>query len=45
MENYEITPEIVQNEYNRGLQFNNGIELYDCVEVNENFFIGKRLPM
>lgn len=45
MESYEITPEIVQNEYDRGLQFNNGIELYDCVEVNENFFIGKCLPM
>lgn len=42
MESYELTPQIVADEYDNGLQFNNGIELYDCVEVNENFFIGKQ---
>ena len=42
MEKVELTPEIVYDQYDRGLQFNNGIELYDCVETNENFFIGKQ---
>ena len=32
-------------EYAAGVNFNSGIDLYDCVETNENFFIGKGLPM
>lgn len=40
-----ITPERVSKEYNAGLDFNNGIDLYNCVQTNENFFIGERLPM
>ena len=42
MEKYRPTPEKVSNEYEAGLQFNNGISFYDCVNVNENFFIGKQ---
>ena len=42
MEKYRPTPEKVSNEYEAGLQFNNGISFYDCVSVNENFFIGKQ---
>lgn len=41
----DISPQTVANEYNSGVRFNTGIDLYDCVETNENFFIGKRLPM
>lgn len=36
------TPELVSREYDRGLTFNHGIQLYDTVETNENFFIGKQ---
>ena len=42
MKKFEPTPQRVSNEYNAGLQFNNGIQLYDCVDTNENFFIGKQ---
>lgn len=41
----EMTPQKVSLEYEAGLKFNNGIELYDSVNTNENFFIGKALPM
>ena len=42
MREFEATPQAVEREYNAGLQFNNGIDLYESVEVNENFFIGKQ---
>ncbi len=35
-------PEKVYKEYQSGVQFNTGIDLYDCVQTNENFFIGKQ---
>lgn len=37
-----ITPQQVCREYEAGLRFNQGIGLYDCVQTNENFFIGKQ---
>lgn len=37
-----ITPRQVCREYEAGLKFNQGIGLYDCVQTNENFFIGKQ---
>lgn len=37
----EMTPTRVAREYEKGIEFNLGIDLYDCVKVNENFFIGK----
>ena len=37
-----VTPNSVYAEYNAGLQFCTGIDLYDTVQVNENFFIGKQ---
>ena len=43
MEN--MTPERVNREYAAALQFNTGIDLYETVQTNENFFIGKSLPM
>jgi len=38
----DMTPVRVANEYDAGLQFNYGIDLYECVQTNENFFIGKQ---
>lgn len=40
-----ITYQRVAQEYEAGLKFNQGIDLYDCVKTNENFFIGEGLPM
>ena len=40
-----ITPQSVSKEYDAAINFNNGIDLYECVQTNENFFIGKSLPM
>ncbi len=37
-----LTPEKVSAEYDAGISFNTGIDLYDTVETNENFFIGKQ---
>lgn len=37
-----MTPERVNKEYTNGVLFNSGIDLYDCVETNENFFVGKQ---
>ena len=37
-----ITPSRVQSEFAAGQLFNAGINLYDTVTVNENFFIGKQ---
>lgn len=45
MANESMTPQRVSKEYEAGLEFNQGIDLYDCVKTNENFFIGKGLPM
>lgn len=32
----------VAKEYDAGLRFNQGVKLYDTVQTNENFFIGKQ---
>lgn len=37
-----MTPERVSREYEAGIRFNQGIDLYDCVKTNEDFFIGKQ---
>lgn len=37
-----MSPERVSKEYEAGLRFNQGIDLYDCVRTNENFFIGRQ---
>ena len=37
-----MTPQRVAKEYDASIKFNNGIDLYDCVQTNENFFIGKQ---
>lgn len=37
-----MSPEKVQQEYARAVAFNSGINLYDTVRNNENFFIGKQ---
>lgn len=38
----EIAPEQVWNEYEKGLRYNDQINLADTVKVNEDFFIGKQ---
>ena len=38
----ESTPESVWNEYEKDCQFKLGLNLYDTVRVNENFYIGKQ---
>lgn len=38
----EMTPEILKKEHEAGIKFNEGIDLYDAVQTNENFFIGKQ---
>ena len=38
----QMTAQRVAAEYDAGLKFNNGINLYNTVETNENFFIGKQ---
>ena len=42
MKKFEPSPQRVSEEYQAGIRFNQGIQLYDCVNVNENFFIGKQ---
>lgn len=37
--------EAVYQRYQKSVSFNQQIDLYDTVENNENFFIGKSLPM
>ena len=37
-----MTPERVNRAYEAGLQFNRGVDLYDNVQTNENFFVGKQ---
>lgn len=36
------TPESVTARYQQGVRFNNGINLYDTVKTNEDFFVGKQ---
>nr|DAH37823.1 MAG TPA: portal protein [Caudoviricetes sp.] len=38
----KMTPASVSAEYDAGVRFNTGIDLYDTVQTNENFFIGKQ---
>lgn len=38
----ELTPQNVYKRYEKGVQFNTQIGLYDTIEKNENFFIGKQ---
>lgn len=38
----KMSPERVSREYEAGLKFNRGIDLYDTVQTNEDFFIGKQ---
>lgn len=38
----ELTPAQVYQRYNKGVQYKQQIDLYDTVENNENFFIGKQ---
>lgn len=42
MKEFREDPHFVSAEYDAGLRFNDGIDLYDCVKTNENFFIGKQ---
>ncbi len=42
MENNVLTPEMVYNQYKKGVLYNESIGLYDTVVKNENFFIGKQ---
>ena len=42
MKEKRMNPVRVSKEYNAGLRFNEGINLYDNVQTNENFFIGKQ---
>lgn len=37
-----MSPAKVSAEYEAGVKFNRGINLYDTVQTNENFFIGKQ---
>lgn len=41
----ELNPDIVWKKHTAAVDFNIGINLYDNVQVNENFYIGKGLPM
>ena len=36
------TADVVRKEYQRGVDYNNRIGLYDRVKTNENFFIGRQ---
>lgn len=38
----KMTTQQVNNEYDAGLSFNRGINLYETVKTNEDFFIGKQ---
>ena len=42
MVNDILQPEKVSREYEAGVSFNRGINLYDTVQTNENFYIGKQ---
>lgn len=38
----DITPDKVWKEYNKMLSYNESVNLFDTVRVNENFFVGSR---
>ena len=38
----KITPELVWKRHSAAVEFNTGINLYENVQVNENFYIGKQ---
>jgi hypothetical protein len=38
----KITPDKVWKEYNQMLSYNESVDLFDTVRVNENFFVGKQ---
>lgn len=42
MKDIKLTPEKIWNEHTKAVEFNNSIDLYDNVKVNENFYIGKQ---
>lgn len=42
MEEKGMTPEQLRKEHEAGITFNDGINLYDTVQTNEDFFIGKQ---
>ena len=42
MMDFTPTPESVAARYQKGVSFNNGIDLYDTVSTNEDFFVGKQ---
>lgn len=42
MDEKHMTPERVAHEFDAGLKFNTGIDLYECVNTNENFVVGKQ---
>jgi hypothetical protein len=42
MDKTTMDPQRVAREYDAAIKFNNGIDLYNCVNTNENFFVGKQ---
>lgn len=42
MKSKKVTAASVWDEFNKGCQFNDGLNLYETVEANENFYIGKQ---
>ena len=38
----EITAESIWKEYQNGVSYNNGLELYDKIKKNENFYSGNQ---
>ena len=38
----QIQPEAIWQEYQKGMQFNQNMQLYDTVKKNENFYLGKQ---
>jgi len=42
MSKIQTTPEAIWKEYNKGVDFKSQINLYDDVEYNQNFYIGKQ---
>ena len=42
MENKNLTPKKIYEQYKKGVSYNESIDLYNTVNKNENFFIGKQ---
>lgn len=42
MENRNLTPQKIYGQYKKGVSYNESIDLYNTVNKNENFFIGKQ---